>query len=192
MNYFLFFGTLIILILYGAIIFKKTKTIYDKVDVLPKWLSISWSVMYGIGWFSLILCDIWLIPINIIIAFIFGGVLIVIGIIILFVSMVQFKSISRSFGRDTSQLITGGIYRWSRNPQNLGCFLILFGTSLITKSILAFLLSIVYLIIIHLYIIILEEKYLELIFKEDYVNYKKRTSRYFGIPEKKNILNLEE
>ncbi|MHA1376020.1 MAG: methyltransferase family protein [Promethearchaeota archaeon] len=184
MNYVLFFSSFVSLIIFGVIIFIKTKKFYDKVDILPTWLSISWSIIYVIALFPLMLCDIWLIPINILLAVIFGGVLIGIGIIILLISMVQFKSISRSFGRDTSQLITSGIYQWSRNPQNLGCFFTMFGTTLITRSLLAFLLSIGYLFIIHLYIILMEEKYLEQLFKEDYKRYKKKVARYFGTPKK--------
>ncbi|MHA1231059.1 MAG: methyltransferase family protein [Candidatus Helarchaeota archaeon] len=77
-----------------------------------------------------------------------------------------------------------GIYKWSRNPQNLGCFLIAFGASFITRSIFSFILSIFFVILIHLYIVFIEEKYLEKIFKEKYIKYKQSTHRYFGPPKK--------
>ena len=179
-NFIFFIITALILIIYATIILLDTKKAYDAKKVLPRWLALSWSLMYLSGLFLLILLNIWILPIDLIISVILDSILIRIGVAILFISMVQLKSISRSFGRDNTQLITTRIYRWSRNPQNLGCFFIIFGTALIVRSLISFILAVIYLIVIHFYIAYMEEKYLEKLFEKEYSIYKRKTPRYIG------------
>ncbi|MHA1412328.1 MAG: methyltransferase family protein [Promethearchaeota archaeon] len=83
--------------------------------------------------------------------------------------------------------MTTRIYRWGRNPQqNLGCFFIIFGTALIVRSLISFILAVIYLIVIHFYIVYMEEKYLEKLFEKEYSIYKQKIPRYIGRP-KSNI-----
>lgn len=98
--------------------------------------------------------------------------------------LARFGSNARSTGQDDSRLITGGIYRWSRNPQVLGWFLVLLGVSLAGRSGLALLLAGVFAVILHAYTVRLEEPYLERVYGEPFRRYKAETPRYCGIRRK--------
>ncbi len=106
-----------------------------------------------------------------------------IGAVILPMGMIEFRSLSRSCGQDISKLITTGIYRWSRNPQFIGWFLILLGISLAGRSGFAFVLTGVFVIVIYLYTVLLAEPYLESLYGEEYRSFKLRTARWIGIPK---------
>jgi protein-S-isoprenylcysteine O-methyltransferase Ste14 len=98
--------------------------------------------------------------------------------------MIQFRSFRKISGLDTSELVTTGIYKWSRNPLYTGWFIWLLGISVLGQSGLALLLTGVFIIGIHLYNILLEEPYLERIFGEEFLSYKSKTPRYLGIPKR--------
>lgn len=85
------------------------------------------------------LYSVWLIPINEKVALIGGLVMLGVGVVIMLAGMIEFRSIRRISGLDTSELVTTGIYQWSRNPQYFGWFLVLLGISLIGSSGLALL-----------------------------------------------------
>jgi protein-S-isoprenylcysteine O-methyltransferase Ste14 len=64
-------------------------------------------------------------------------------------------------------LITTGIYAYSRNPQNLGWGVALFGVALIRRSGFALLLALLFLCFFRRYVHA-EERYLERMFGDDY------------------------
>ncbi|MFO7944705.1 MAG: isoprenylcysteine carboxylmethyltransferase family protein [Anaerolineales bacterium] len=103
-----------------------------------------------------------------------GGVFLALGTL----HMENFQQIS---GIKTGELITSGIYRWSRHPQNLGWGLFLVGAGFLSRSLLALLLSAVFWVILVAYVPI-EEAYLEEIHGQDYRQYQQRTNRYLGLP----------
>jgi len=144
--------------------------------------------MWGIYISALVLSSwygVWLISIDKIFALVAGFVLIFSGIILLAVGMIKFCSLRRSCGQDISKLITGGVYKWSRNPQFIGCFLYLVGISLAGRSMFAFVLTVTASIVIYWYTIYLAEPYLERLYGEEYRLYKKKTSRWIGLPLKR-------
>jgi protein-S-isoprenylcysteine O-methyltransferase Ste14 len=175
---------IILLTIYSWLGIKKA---YEKNETLPSRVS-------GVIWiedtlhFILVLWasleGFWLIPINATAALVAGSLLAVVGLAIMLLGVLEFRSFRRMSGMDASKLITGGIYRHSRNPQYVGWFLSLFGISIAGRSGFALLLTIALIIGIHLYNIKLEEPYLERIFGEEYRRYKERTPRYFGMPKK--------
>ncbi|MFQ5822009.1 MAG: methyltransferase family protein [Candidatus Heimdallarchaeota archaeon] len=170
----------------GIYVFSQIKKTYNKGAVFPRKLLLIWFVMWGFHHLAVILSliyAIWLIPIHKLVALVFGLVICGVGIVILLTGMQEFRSLPRSLGQDASRLVTKGIYQWSRNPQFIGWFLVLLGISLMGRSGLAFLLSGMFVIVIHLYTIRMEEPYLERIFGEAYHYYKLRTPRYIGIPK---------
>lgn len=122
--------------------------------------------------------SIWPLPINSIVALVSGIAMGIIGLLIMLVGMLEFRSFKRISGMDSSKLITSGIYRYSRNPQYVGWFLALLGLSIAGRSGLALLLTIALIIGIHMYNIKLEEPYLERIFGDGYRRYKENTPRY--------------
>lgn len=128
----------------------------------------------------------WLIQIDTKISILLGMILIIIGLILMLGGMKEFGSIKKLSGLDNSKLVTTGIYKYSRNPQYLGWFITLFGISFLGHSILSFLLTFLFIVIIHFRIIKLEEPYLSRIFGNEYELYKKSTSRYFSISKKQD------
>nr|MDO8076596.1 methyltransferase [Candidatus Freyarchaeota archaeon] len=62
-----------------------------------------------------------------------------VGAIIMLAGMIEFRSLRRISGVESRGLLTTGVYRWSRNPQYVGWYLILLGVSLIGASALVFL-----------------------------------------------------
>lgn len=115
-------------------------------------------------------------------AYIIGGILIILGVLFCAVALINFRSFQRMSGIDTSKLIDFGIYRYSRNPQNVGWVLFLLGIAILGKSLFSILFVLIFILLFSLYLPI-EEKYLDSIFGESYREYCKKTPRYFGLPK---------
>ena len=77
------------------------------------------------------------------------------------------------------KLITGGIYRFSRNPAFLAFDLLYIGIVLMYCNIPLIVCTVVAIVVFHLQILS-EEKFLEETLKEEYVEYKKKVGRYLG------------
>ncbi|HBB28834.1 MAG TPA: isoprenylcysteine carboxyl methyltransferase [Clostridiales bacterium] len=80
---------------------------------------------------------------------------------------------------DKTEIVTSGIYRFSRNPAFLGFNLVYFGILLIFFNWVLFIFSSFAVIMLHLQIL-QEEKYLPSVFGEEYKAYKKKVCRYIG------------
>lgn len=74
--------------------------------------------------------SVWPIPVEPTWAAVGGIALLALGLSILVISVWAFQSFRRMSGQRTDRLVTGGIYRWSRNPQNVGWLLALLGIAL--------------------------------------------------------------
>jgi protein-S-isoprenylcysteine O-methyltransferase Ste14 len=125
----------------------------------------------------------WPLPVPAVLSFGGGLLLLLVGGAMNLAAAVSFRSLKRLSGRDTSRLITGGIYRWSRNPQNLGWTLFLVGLGLLRTSGLVLLLAALFWTGFRMYLP-LEERLLERLFGDAYREYRSRTHRYFG-PQKR-------
>ena len=177
-----------IVVVLGLYLFLKTKRTYDTGKALSISISLGWWLLDLVHCVLVIvssLYTVWPIPINEIAALIGGSVMLGVGVVLMLAGMIEFRSIGRISGLDTSELVTTGIYQWSRNPQYLGWFLVLLGISLIGSSGLALLYTTIGIILFHLYIIRCEEPYLEHLFGKKYLLYKKGIPRYIGIPKRK-------
>ena len=75
-----------------------------------------------------------------------------------------------------------GLYRWSRNPVYVASFIGMIGWGMFIGSgyvwVLLMVWSVVYLIAPHI-----EERWLVQNYGDDYIEYKSRVSRFFGLPE---------
>ncbi len=71
-----------------------------------------------------------------------------------------------------------GPFRISRHPMYLGMFLILFGAALIMSSLIAFILSFVFIALMEILFIPKEEENMEKNFGKKYLEYKKRVRRW--------------
>jgi protein-S-isoprenylcysteine O-methyltransferase Ste14 len=177
-----------ILVVLGLYLFLKTKRTYDTGKALSIRISLGWWVLDLVHCLLVILSSlytVWSIPINEMAALIGGSVMLGVGVVLMLTGMIKFHSIGRISGSDTSELVTTGIYQWSRNPQYLGWFLVLLGISLIGSSGLALLYTTIGIILFHFYITRIEEPYLEHVFGEKYLLYKREAPRYIGIPKRK-------
>lgn len=81
--------------------------------------------------------------------------------------------------KDKTELVTAGIYRYSRNPAFLGFDFMYIGVLLMYGNVLTLLASGFAIVMLHLQIL-QEEHHLEKTFGEEYIRYKKQVFRYLG------------
>ena len=81
--------------------------------------------------------------------------------------------------KDHTELVTSGIYRFSRNPAFLGFDLMYIGMMLMYCNLLIVPLTVFAIVMLHLQIL-QEERYLEKTFGTAYREYKRHTFRYLG------------
>lgn len=81
---------------------------------------------------------------------------------------------------DKTELVTGGIYQISRNPAFLGFDLVYIGILLIFFNWGLFVVSVFAIIMFHLQIVNVEEKFLIETFGEEYLAYRRKVNRYLG------------
>lgn len=93
----------------------------------------------------------------------------------------QFQSFVQVSGLEEGKLVTGGIYRYSRNPQIVGWGLALLGAALAGRSSRSLSLVAAYFLVHRLYFPV-EERELERAFGEEYRRYKENVPRFLGSP----------
>jgi len=125
---------------------------------------------------------IWPLPLPRPLSIVGGTLVITIGMAIYFASVVAFRSLKRLSGLNAGQLVTSGMYRWSRNPQYVGWMLVLVGIALLRASGMVLLLAALYWISFVMYLP-LEENLLEQLHGDAYRKYCTRTRRYLGPPK---------
>ena len=81
--------------------------------------------------------------------------------------------------KDKTELVTTGIYRFSRNPAFLGFDLMYIGVLLLYGNLLTFSFSVFAIVMLHLQIL-QEERFLASTFGEPYREYCRRVFRYLG------------
>jgi protein-S-isoprenylcysteine O-methyltransferase Ste14 len=110
-----------------------------------------------------------------------GVIIALLGVTIFVTAIITMRDSWRA-GIDNSQkteIINTGIYKYSRNPAFLGFDLLYIGIGLAFSNIFNLIFSVLSILLLHLQILE-EEKYLPTIFGKDYLEYKKKTRRYFG------------
>lgn len=110
----------------------------------------------------------------------------IIGDAIFLTSVVTMKDSWRAGipDKDKTELITGGIYKFSRNPAFLGFDFMYVGMLLLYFNLLTAVFSLFAMIMLH-FQILQEEKFLASTFGEEYVEYKSRVFRYLGRKNKR-------
>ncbi len=78
---------------------------------------------------------------------------------------------------ESTVLIRGGLYRWTRNPMYLGAVLLVSGVALLLGSVTPFVVAGVFFVILQEGFIRHEERLLEQRFGEEYRNYRRSTRR---------------
>lgn len=110
-----------------------------------------------------------------------GGILIVLSAVPMPFVMRRFRKAGTSMDvrKPDSSLITGGPFRYSRNPAYLSMTLLYLGISVAADSLWMLLMVIPLLGVMHYGVIRREERYLEAEFGEAYRDYKRAVRRWF-------------
>ena len=116
----------------------------------------------------------------------FGLLMAVLGTVVFIVAMFTMQESWRAGipkSKDT-KLVTGGIYKVSRNPAFLGFDLVYIGMGMTFFNIGLCVISVMGVIMMHSQILE-EEKFLEEVFGKEYVLYREKTGRYIGLSYRK-------
>jgi len=105
-----------------------------------------------------------------------GFIIYLLGAIIMTAGMLSF------FTTAADKLVTKGVYRFSRNPIYFGMFLIFGGTGIACVSWIFLLLTAVFIIVLHIFIVSEERSCLQK-YGDAYLEYMNRTPRWIGIPK---------
>lgn len=110
-----------------------------------------------------------------------GIVLGLIGDLIFTLAIISMKDSWRAglAENDKTEMITGGIYKISRNPAFLGFDCVYISILLMFFNIPLLIFTCFAIIMLHLQIL-QEEKYLPNVFGDEYIHYKKKVCRYLG------------
>lgn len=117
---------------------------------------------------------------------ILGLVIILLGFLVAFGTMGWF-GMRRAFGIEAKGLISTGPYRFTRNPQILGGYLMVIGVTVQWPSWFSIIWIVLYGVIVH-WMVITEEEHLQASLGEEYVRYYHQVPRYlFWIGNSKKI-----
>jgi len=177
----------VLTVLLSVYVLFKTKSFYGRGQPLPARVSISWLIVDSLDILVILLSafySVWRMPIGGAVLQAASVLLALSGAVIMPAGMIEFHSARRVLGMETSHLVTTGIYRWSRNPQFLGWYLVNAGIALAGVSGYALLVALLTTVFGHYYIVKLEEPYLERVFGEEYLEHKRRVPRYVGLPKR--------
>jgi protein-S-isoprenylcysteine O-methyltransferase Ste14 len=110
----------------------------------------------------------------------FGLLLTFIGFLLGIGALIEFRRARTSLDPHGSakQVVTSGIYRFTRNPIYLGFLLMVVGLPLNSGVIWGIVMAPLYMIVMTRLIIEHEESYLERKFKDRYTSYKSRVRRW--------------
>ena len=109
------------------------------------------------------------------------------GIIIVFLGIVLSAISANMFVKadtgllpfeEATALVTGGIFRITRNPMYLGMFLMVFGAAFLMGSIGALIPLLVFMLIIRYNFVAGEERFMEAAFGQQYLDYKSKVRRW--------------
>ena len=113
---------------------------------------------------------------------IFGSSMIISGLIIILFAIILFKKYQTTITPlnpfNATKLMTDGIYKFSRNPMYLGLLLVLLGISIILNLTGGFFLIPLFILYLNLFQIIPEENAMVDLFKDEFLEYKKKVRRW--------------
>lgn len=109
-------------------------------------------------------------------------IILFLGALIVLISGYQFRMVSTTVNplkpEESTQLVTTGIYQFSRNPMYTGFFMFLLAWAVLLGSFVAFLILPIFVMLITKVQILPEEVVLQEKFGQDYIAYKNRVRRW--------------
>jgi protein-S-isoprenylcysteine O-methyltransferase Ste14 len=122
----------------------------------------------------------WPVPLSPALGWALGGLLAAAGLVFFAAGLIALGSQARISGLKTDVLITSGPYAFSRNPQYAGWMMALTGGALVGRSGFALLVVALGGGVLHVYLVRVEEPFLERRFGEHYRAYRAVVARYVG------------
>ena len=109
-----------------------------------------------------------------------GVILVLLGITVAAISAGMFKQADTGLEpfSEATTLVTGGFFRITRNPIYMGLFLMLAGVAVLMGSIGALLPVPVFVLIIRNNFVLGEERFMESVFGQHYLDYKSKVRRW--------------
>lgn len=109
-----------------------------------------------------------------------GIIVVILGIVMASVSAAMLRRAGTGIEPfdEATTLVTGGFYRYSRNPMYLGMFLMLAGNAIMLGSAGAALPVMIFVLIIRNNFVLGEERFLEAVFGQWYLDYKSSVRRW--------------
>jgi protein-S-isoprenylcysteine O-methyltransferase Ste14 len=148
------------------------RRLYDRTGWTPAMVQLArWARLFGVANIVLLLLTplAWGRP-----PLYAGTVMFILGMILFIAALLDFRRTPQD------QVITRGLYRFSRNPQAVGLLLALLGVAVATGTWLTVLLWAIMALLMHRRILA-EETSCYLLYGESYADYKARTARYCGL-----------
>ena len=138
--------------------------LYTAALVIGAGLEWFWPTAIGLGWLPLAL----------------GAIQLLAGLAIALWGALALRRAGTAIppNRPTTELVTDGPFRWSRNPLYLALTLIYAGVGLIADDLWILVLLVPLLLLLHWGVVVREERYLEAKFGEAYRRYKQRVRRW--------------
>ena len=125
--------------------------------------------------------SVWQIPLTGPVALALGAGIGAFGASLYLSARIRFRSFRLTWGLTTDRLVTGGIYRFSRNPQSVGWLLFLVGVGVACRSGAGLFLAGAFLVSCFVWLPV-EERILFRRFGEEYRRYRDSVPRYLGLP----------
>jgi len=107
-----------------------------------------------------------------------GASLFLAGAVVIALGRRAYGEVARVYGLKEDELITVGVYRWTRNPQYVGYAAMFFGAVIASGSALATVSAILFAVFIHVFITRVEEPQMQRVFAETFEAYRRRVRRY--------------
>jgi len=109
-----------------------------------------------------------------------GVIAVIFGIFMASVSAASFRRAGTGLKPfdEATMLVTGGFYRYSRNPMYLGMILMLAGSAFLLGSAGPLLPLVIFILIIRNHFVLGEERFLEAVFGRRYLDYKSSVRRW--------------
>lgn len=109
-----------------------------------------------------------------------GAVLMLLGLASMTWAAMLFRKVGTSFQLrgGSSVLVTSGPFQFSRNPMYLGMLIWLIGLAVLLGSLIVFLFPILFFLLANFLVIPLEERRMEQMLGERFIEYKRRVTRW--------------
>ncbi len=109
-----------------------------------------------------------------------GVALIVVGVLVIVFPATAFFAADTTIKpfQESSNLVSGGLYRYTRNPMYVGMVVILVGTDVLLGSLSPFVVPVIFILIINKMVIAVEERMLQETFGDEYRTYKNSVRRW--------------